>query len=224
MREVVWKDLLLNRVNLAVNVLIFTLSFAALTYIGMDTVRPVAVFGGFMAAFLPVTIITREDRSRAMALACSLPVTRRTIVRGRYAMGVVLALASVLLIMAIVAILPTSALTAGQLFRPTPLLTSFAVVFLIMAIMMPLTLWLGSTGLILMLVGFQVLGIVLLSLTQLFDANFDRRVIGAIIEFLVRAAATLGNPSFHLVLFALLSVGLALSYRVSVFLFERREL
>lgn len=223
MREVVWQDLLMNRTTLVVNVGIFVITWVVFVFLGIDSARATAVFAGLMAAFLPVTIITREDRANAMALVCSLPVTRRTIVRGRYALGVVLVLAALTLILTIVTVLPTE-LPADALFGPTPLLTALGVSFLIMALMMPVTLRLGFNGLMILMVALQVLGVTLLVLTQMTGAVLDEGILRAIVTGVARAAAVLGTPGFHLALLALLLAALALSYRVSVALFERREL
>lgn len=223
MREVVWQDLLMNRTTLILNTAIFAATWVVFTYLGIDSARAVAVFAGLMAAFLPVTIITREDRANAMALVCSLPVTRRTIVRGRYALGVLLVLGALALILTIVAAMPT-ALPAGAIFEPTPLLIALGVSFLIMALMMPVTLRLGFNGLMVLMVALQALGVVLLVLTQLTGAVVDERIIAAIVTGVARAATVLGTPGFHIALLALLVAALGLSYRVSVALFERREL
>ena len=44
------------------------------------------IFSTLMCAFTPATMLVREDRYKVMALSCSLPVTRRTIVGARYAL------------------------------------------------------------------------------------------------------------------------------------------
>ncbi len=223
MREVVWKDLVLNRNTLLANALIFAATFGLLGTMADDSPRALAVFAGLMVAFAPLGIVTREDRARAMALSCSLPVTRRTIVRARYALGLALVIPGVVALLGVAALVPTS-LAAGELFRPSTLLLAYSLALLVLALMFPLTLRLGAMGLIVLLAGFQVLGVVLLTLTQLTHSDADKRILGAIVRFFANTAATLGSPGFHLAVVAVLAVVLALSYRLSVFLFEREEL
>jgi len=223
MREVVWKDLVLNRNTLLANGLILGGTFGLLNAFGGDSPRAMAFFAGLMVAFAPVTIVSREDRARAMALSCSLPVTRRTIVRARYALGLALMIPGVLGMLGIAALVPTP-VAAAELFRPSLLLLAYGVSLLIMAVMFPLTLRLGSMGLIVLLASFQVLGVVLLTLAQLTHSDADRHILDSIVQFFREAAATLGTPGFQVVVVAVLAAVLALSYRVSVFVFERREL
>lgn len=222
MREVVWKDLVLNRNTLLANALIFAATFGLLGVMAGDSPRALAVFGGLMVAFAPVGIVTREDKVRAMALSCSLPVTRRTIVRARYALGLALVIPGVLALLGIAALV--GPLAPGALFRPSMLLLAYGLAFLVLALMFPLTLRLGAMGLIILLAAFQVLGAVLLTLAQLTRSNADQRIVGALVRFFTETAATLGTPAFQLVILVVLSLVLALSYRLSVFLFERKEL
>ncbi len=221
MREVVWKDLVLHRNTLLANALIFAATFGLLGTMADDSPRALAVFAGLMVAFAPVGIVTREDKARAMALSCSLPVTRRTIVRARYALGLALVIPGVLASLGVAAVVPTS-LALGELFRPSMLLLAYSVALLVLALMFPLTLCLGAMGLIVLIAGFQVLGVVLLTLTQLTHSNADKRILGAIVRFFTDAAATLGSPGFHVAAVAVLAAVLALSYRLSVFLFGFR--
>lgn len=223
MREVVWKDLVLNRNTLLTNALIFVATFGLLGTIADDSPRALAVFAGLMVAFAPVGIVTREDKVRAMALSCSLPVTRRTIVRARYALGVALVVPGVLALLGIAALVP-SAVGAGDLFRPSLLLLAYGLALLVLALMFPLTLRLGAVGILVLLASFQVLGVVLLTLAQLTHSDADKRIVGAVARFFTETAATLGGPVFDVLVVASLAAMLALSYRLSVFLFERKDL
>jgi ABC-type transport system involved in multi-copper enzyme maturation permease subunit len=223
MREVVWKDLVLNRNTLLLNGLIFVGTFGLLSAMSVDSPRVLAVFGGLMVAFAPVGIVTREDKSQAMALSCSLPVTRRTIVRARYALGLALVVPGVLLLLGTAAVV-SDLIPPADLFRPSTLLLAYGLAILVLSLMFPLTLRMGATGLLVLLASFQVLGVVLLTIAQITRSNADQRILGAIVRFFANAASTLGEPVFYPVLVAALAAVLALSYRISVFLFERKDL
>ena len=100
MLRVMKMDLILNRTALVSNLLIMTgfLTFMSSWEEGASK-GAFAFFAGIMMAFIPVMIVTREDKFKAMAMGCSLPVTRKTIVGARYllaiaasALGILLAL------------------------------------------------------------------------------------------------------------------------------------
>lgn len=224
MRDVVRKDLILNRNAMAVNLLIFSAAFALLSSMSEVPSREFTVLASVMVSFLPVMIVTREDKARAMALACSLPVTRRTIVRARYGLALVLATGGILLALGLAAWLPTSAMSATALFQPANLLTALSVALLVMSLMLPLTLRFGAMGLILLLAVSQVIGIVLFTVVQITESTADKALVAAVVRGIGDVAARLGTPGFHLLLAALLAGLVAASYRVSVFVFERREL
>lgn len=224
MRETIWKDLLLSGRDLLLSAFILALTLALLSGLDDMSARAVAVFAGLMAAVFPVTLVTREDKSKGVALACSLPVTRRTVVRARYVLGVALALAGVFLALAIVALLPTSSLSASVLFAAGPLLLSTSLALLFMGLMLPLTLRLGARGLIALLVGLQIVGVVLFTAMQLTAWNADLHLVEGLVDAVGSAHEALGGTGFRLALAAALGVFLTASYGLSVFLFEGREL
>lgn len=224
MRDVVRKDLLLSRRELVLNAFIITVSLGVLLSLGEHSARGVAFFAGLMAAVFPVTIVTREDKSGAMALSCSLPVTRRTIVRARYVLGVALAILGVFLALAVAVLVPTSTLPASALFSRSPVQLALSLALLVMSLMLPLTLRLGAMGLIALLVVLQVIGVVLLTVVQLTGSNADLWLITALVDGVRAVHGALGGPGFGLLLWVGLGGLLLASYRLSVHLFERREL
>ena len=70
----------------------------------------------------------------------------------------------------------------------------------------------------------QVLGVVLLTVTQVTNSNLDRRIIGAIGSFLSGLHRSLGTVGFNLVMVATMAGALTVSYLISVRIFENREL
>jgi hypothetical protein len=224
MLETIRKDLLFCRRDLLINAFIIAVTLGILTSLDDMSVRATAVFAGLMAAVFPVVLVTREDKSNAVALACSLPVTRRTIVRARYVLGVALAALGVLLALFIAALLPTSTLPASALFSSSPLLLALSLALLLMSLMLPLTLRLGAVGLIVLLVVLQVIGVVLLTVVQLTGSNADLLLIGMLAEGVGAVREALGGVGFQLLIWLGLGGFLLASYGLAIHLFERREL
>lgn len=225
MLNVVKMDLILNRVALVANLVIMAgfMSFMASWEEGAPP-RVYATFTGLMMAFLPVMIVTREDKFKAMALGCSLPVTRTTIVRARYVLALGAAVAGVAFSMALALVVPTSQLTPAELLQPGILLQGFSITALLLAFLLPFTFRFGAFGLILVLAGFQVLGILGLSLVKFTRSNADRRFIDMLVEGVQSLYLQYGSAGFYGLLTLFLSVALLVSYTLSVWVFRKREL
>jgi hypothetical protein len=224
MREVVWKDLLLNRNVLVPSSFLFAVMFGVMAATPESPLREYTVLTSVVVAFLPIMIVTGEDKARAMALTCSLPVTRRTVVRARFVLAVLMGTCGVLFALGLASVLPTSTLPAAALFRPANLLTGLAVVLVVMSLMLPLTLRFGAKGVILLLVVMQVIGVVLLTVVQVTRSSADKRLLGALVRGIGDLAGRLGPWAFYALVVLLLAVVIALSYRISVWTFVRREL
>jgi hypothetical protein len=177
-------------------------------------------------ALLPVIMLVREDKFRAGALACSLPVKRETIVASKYVGGWMVALSAVAIAMLTMAAL--SLFGARPLLPPTPMLpaTVVTVVGIALALMMPVAIRFGAAGVIGLLVGLQLLGVIVLLASALFGVP---AILG--IESAVRGIAHGGawlRAAIGPVAFAgvLVTGVIALNYasfRFSSWLYGRRE-
>jgi ABC-type transport system involved in multi-copper enzyme maturation permease subunit len=224
MLRVIRKDLIMNRNALVANLLIMS---AVLVFMSSweegASVGAFAFFAGIMMAFVPVMVVTREDKFKAMALGCSLPVTRETIVRSRYALAVGSSALGVLLALSLGSLVPTSELSAAELFRPGVVFQALSITTIVIAILLPFTLRFGALGLILVLGASQVLGIVALTFVKMTESSADRRLIGTIIQTVRDVHGRLGDPGFYLLLVGFLAAALLVSYGISVWVFRRRE-
>jgi ABC-type transport system involved in multi-copper enzyme maturation permease subunit len=224
LRKVIHQDLLVNRWGLLVN---WTVSGMLLSYIAAQPdVRAshFAVFASLMCAFAPVTLLVHEDKCKCASLTCSLPVTRRTIVAARYALAGLLTAVGLVGVTALVLALPFSHLTARELLAPGVLLSALAISGTLSAFMLPFTIRFGMAGLMAFMVSAQVVGIALFMMVQISGSSGDRRIARALLQALRDAHTGLGSPAFELVVLAALSLIVALSFAVSVRLFERRDL
>jgi ABC-type transport system involved in multi-copper enzyme maturation permease subunit len=177
-----------------------------------------------MMAFVPVMVVTREDKFKAMALGCSLPVTRETIVRARYVMAIGAGVVGVALAFALGAFSPFSDLTAADLFRPGMVLRALSVTTLLLALLLPFTLRFGATGLILTLVSFQVLGILAFTMATVTGSISDENLVDSIVGTVAGLYGSLGPAGFYMSLALFLAAVLLASYALSVWIFRRREL
>ena len=177
-------------------------------------------------SFLPIILIGREDKFKAWALACSLPVTRDAIVRSRYVGGWLVALSGVAVAAAAMGALSLAGVR--PLLPPTPMLPVVVptVIGIILALMLPLGLRFGITGLIGFLVATQLLGVVLLLASALFGSSAI-----PLIESAVKNTAgavgtlhrTLGSVAFSVVLLATVAAFNTASCGLSAWIFRRRE-
>jgi hypothetical protein len=229
MLKLLRKDLILNGRLIGGSYAFWSLLWLGGPAMGGSGSMPFELWGGGVSlacAFLPVMMIIREDKFRAGALACSLPVTRDAVVASRYLGGWLLALSAVAL--AILAVLALSLAGVRPLLPPTPLMpvTAVMVIGIALAIMMPVAIRYGSAGVMGLLAALQVLGVVALLASALLDVP---AIPG--IESAVRGVArggrwlhgALGPAGFSAVLaVAVLAVNLA-SFRLSSWLYRRRE-
>jgi hypothetical protein len=215
----------MNRTALLANLVIMggVLAFMASWEEGASP-GTLAFFSGIMMAFVPVMIVTREDKFQAMALGCSLPVTRETIVRSRYVLSVTSAVGGIFLAFVVSALAPTSQLGLGALFRPAVVLQAVATTTLVISLLLPFTLRFGALGLILVLAGSQVFGIVALTVVKISESSADRRFLDSIVHGVRQVHTWAGPGGFYLLLVLFLALVLLVSYALSVWVFRRREL
>ena len=144
MFKVMMKDLIMNRTAMVANLLIMAafLVFMSSWEEGASA-GAYAFFSGIMMAMVPVMIVTREDKFKAMALGCSLPVTRETIVRSRYFLAVGCSILGIGLALALGAWGPTSRLGPAEFFQVGIVLRALSVTTLATALLLPFTLRFG---------------------------------------------------------------------------------
>jgi ABC-type transport system involved in multi-copper enzyme maturation permease subunit len=195
--KLIKKDLILNKKLLLINAILL---LACLCYFAAaSTQTPPKVFAGFaglMMAMIPSSLITQEDKFKAMTLGCSLPVSRKAIVEARFLLSLALAVGGLLTAFLFGVLVPFSAYAFADLF---------------------------SSGLLIVLVVMQVWGIVLFTIARLARAAPDLRIIDSVRRFFSRLHASLGPLGFNLAMVGCLLLLLFASYRISLWIFKRRE-
>ncbi|MBN2264597.1 MAG: ABC-2 transporter permease [Candidatus Aminicenantes bacterium] len=219
-------EYLFNRRQVLIVLAIFTAYFA---YIAgrIESPRLFIVMTSLMVGLaMPFTILGREDKFKTASLVCSLPVRRSTVVLGKYAstwMAIGLGLAYALLL---TAVLPFSKISVSEVLGPKTLLISLFLMSLVFAVILPFTLRFGLSGIIILLVGTQLLGIVALFMTQLGGGakNPLRTVIRAVEGGLRALLGHDPTAGFLLTLLAAVVVINAASIVIGQALYARRDL
>jgi hypothetical protein len=166
MRKILRLEFLFSRRQVLIVLAIFSAYFAYMAG-RIDSPRLFIVMTSVMVGLsMPFVILGREDKFKTAALVCSLPVRRSTVVLGKYAatwIAIGLGLAYALLL---TAVLPFSKIAVAEVLSLKTILVSAFLISLVFSVLLPFTLRFGLTGVIILLVGTQLLGIVVLIMTH----------------------------------------------------------
>ena len=230
MRKLLYRDWILNRRVVLFTAVIF-LGFIGYEATEMDSARVYAVLLGIMMAFMPVFIITREDKFHAMVATCVLPVTREEIVQARYIGAWILMTMGFLSALTLAMFLPNEKLSGTGLFSPGIFFSGLAALGLFSAFMLPFVIRFGVMGIMIFLVASQGLGVIVLLFGMLagsrngtsqkgtFSAGIAQ--LGDILVFLHQM---IGSPAFYSLLVIVLLLLNFAAFKISTALFRRREL
>jgi len=225
------RDWILNRKIVLINFAVFS-AFQVYSATQVSSARVWLVFASIYASFLAVTIFIREDKFGATGWACTLPVTRRELVLARFIEAWVMVLVALGAMTLLAAVVPGSVVSPADLLQPSTLLISATIVTLVLSLMQPFTIRFGFLGVMIFLIGMQVLGVVLLTALMALRrsgvlSGSGRPIADAISTLgsgLASVREALSPTPFVLLLLIVLLLTNWLGYRSAVFLFRRREL
>jgi ABC-type transport system involved in multi-copper enzyme maturation permease subunit len=226
MLKVLRLEYLFSRRQVLIVLAVFSAYFAYMAG-RIDSPRLFIIMTSVMVGLsMPFVILGREDKFKIAALVCSLPVRRSTVVLGKYAaswIAIGLGLGYALLL---TAALPFSKIAVAEVLSLKTLLVCVFLISLIFAVILPFTLRFGLVGVILLLVGTQLLGIVALFLGQLVKIpnNPLRIVLRAVEKGLKGLLYHEPTAGFLLALVAAVLAVNALSMLVGWLLYSRRDL
>jgi len=223
LRNALRKDLLLNARHLWGILPWFV--WVAYAMSEPDAGRITAVGAGFIGSLMATTIAAREDKLRTSATLASLPVRRRTLVQARYVVAIVVGAATYLIVAAMAALLPWSVQRAAELVELKTVLLTLTLAGMAIALIMPLVIRFGLLGVVVFLAAFQVVGVVLFVAADFFGARSGSRLFFGTVERGIAALhAGLGQPGPIVETAVVVGISVWLSFRLSVFLAERRDL
>ena len=226
MLKILRLEYLFNRRQILIVLAIFTAYFAYMAY-WIDSPRLFVIMTSVMIGLsMPFTSLGREDKFKTASLVCSLPVRRSTVVLGKYAaiwIAIGLGMGYALLF---TAVFPLSKFSVSEILSARTLLVSLFLISLIISVTLPFTLRFGLTGIIILLIGLQLLGVVAFVLAQFAGrARNPMRVVIRAIEVGLRTLLYHElTASFLLVLLAAIVALNVVSILVGRALYVRREL
>ena len=222
LRNALRKDLLLNARHLW-GILPWFL-WVAYAMSEPDAGRITAVGAAFIGSLMAATIGAREDKLRTTATLASLPVSRSVLVEARYLLAYVVGAATYLAVVVMAAVLPWSVQRAAELVELRTLLLTLTLASAAITLMMPLVTRFGLLGVVLVLGAFQLLGVALMVAFELFGKRSAAGVFSTIERGISDLHRNLDQPVVILETAAALALATWLSFRLSVFLAERRDL
>jgi len=191
--------------------------------------RQFLIFAAVYASFLTLTLFLREDKFRATAWTCTLPVSRRDLVQARFLGAWIFVAGNLSLALALAAVMPGSAVRVAAVLEPATLFLAATAVTTVLALMLPFAIRFGLLGVMIFLVSIQLLGSAVLVIAVYSRGRAPSTGILAggmevLTEGLVALRSSLSPPVFYLAAaLALIAVNW-LGYRLAVGLFRRREL
>jgi ABC-2 family transporter protein len=225
MLRLVRLELLLNR-----KVLLSTLAILSAVFVYFANQSDTAnQFIGFVSLVtglsIPVTLEGREDRFRTSVLLCSLPARRSDVVLAKYTMTWAI-MTCTLVYALLIAALPFSKVALAHVINPKGLLLLVFFLSFFFAFQLPLTTRFGFKGIMIGLVGLQVLGVLGFVFVDLFGGKRNPlRVVFLAVEkffrYIVRLEPTAGNLLLLGAAVLVLNAGSFLAARA---LYVRRDL
>jgi hypothetical protein len=226
----VFKILRLEYLFLRKQILIVLAIFSAFFAYMASQINSPRVFiiatGLMVGLSMPFTILAREDKFKTASLVCSLPVRRSSVVLGKYAATWITIGFGLGYALLFTAVLPFTNVAVSEILSAKTLLISLFLVSLVFAVILPFTLRFGLTGIIILLVAGQLLGIVVLLLTHFGGGarnpmrGFLRAIEGGLRALLYHEP----TAGFLLALLAAVLAINALSLLAGLALYGRRDL
>ena len=182
------------------------------------------VFGCLVSAMAPVSALATEDKFRALAYACSLPVRRDDIVLAKYLSAWLAGLAGYLALNVVGLLMPRTSLDAAALLRVEMFCNALLTMALVIGLLLPFTLRFGLIGLLLFGVFAQVLGALALVLTVASPQWFNlQAMLGALADGRAALRAHWGATGYWLILLSAAGLVNLFSFLISRALFRRRD-
>ncbi len=219
-------EYLFSRRPILTSLAIFSAYFAYMAF-RIDSPRVYVVLTSLMLGLaMPITIFGREDKYKTASFVCSLPVRRATVVLARYAATWAVIGLGMGLALFFTAVFTFARIPVAEVLTVKTLVVSLFLISLLFAVILPFTVRFGLIGIIILLVGSQLLGILAFFLAEILGGarNPLRIVFGAVERGLRALLRHDGTPVYLLgVLAAAIAVSAA-SLFIARALYARRDL
>jgi hypothetical protein len=223
------RDWILNRVPLSIAVFVFATFQILLVQVPIDLPYIWVFITCTWAAFLTIGPLGRDEKYRGAAWSCTLPVSRREIVRARYIGAWSLAAVAYLVAVAVALISPGSKVSIPFALALDTLLIGAVILSAILAFMLPCVVRYGMKGLLVLLLPINIflpMTFVVSKATGTQDSLEGSFLTGlqALAALIAGIRDGLSRPLFYIAVLMLLFAINWASYRIAVALFLRREL
>lgn len=229
LRELMCRDWRLTRRDLLINAGIF-LAFQVYFASRASSSRFFVVGASIIAALISATVMTKEDKVKGGAWTCSLPVSRKELVKGRILGGWLLMAAFMVMASLVGLAVPGGTVKAGELFRPETLFLVLAIFTVVSVLLYPFLVRFGFMGILIFLISVQILGTLALLAAILRTRSPEagtRGGIRAAVETLKGSFSSVRDTLPDWAFFGLLLALLALlnwgGFKLTVALFRRKE-
>jgi hypothetical protein len=226
--ELLRRDWILHRQAMIPILAIFS-AFQVWFLMSVERPRHWLVFTCIYVAFFTIVPFTRDDKFRANEWSCTLPVSRKDLVRARYVAAWLLFVGCLLLGLLLAALVPGSKVEPLSLMAPGEALWVLTVASVILLLLLPFTIRFGLLGVVIFLAALQILGAVLLVVGKSVGNQSEmeggvRAGIRVIVSGVSALRETMPPAAFHAVWLLVLALVNWVGYRVALALFRRREL
>jgi hypothetical protein len=225
--ELLRKEFLLNKRHFALLAAVFGLymGFMGWRAVSPGETRFSVVLSLVWLLVMPVTLFTREDKFQAVGFHCSLPVTRREFIRARYVLAWLLVGGGAVLTGVYFLAAPWSAVRWEWLIDPDTLCVAALFAGAGIALLLPFTVRFGVMGVVVFFAALQGLGVVFFLVAAVGGGQgFIRELLSGVATAYHMAQGNLGLLAFAGLLVAGLALMNVASYRLSVWVFGRRDL
>lgn len=218
------KDFILNKRILAINAAIllgWNLYFISndirlVPYLGLNSIG--------IALAIALVPFTREDQGKTGILSCSLPSKRETLVSARFLFAILTVPAGLTILLLMAKLAPFSRVIINAVSALEVLAATSALGIAVVILAIPFTLKFGRLGLIMILLFFQVLGVLLVLAATLCNQRVNlRAMVGKIASALASLKSFLGHNLYQLLLVTILVLVATASLKISRRIFRRRE-
>jgi len=205
------------------------LAFQAYFACRVSSARQFLVFAAVYASFLTLTLFLREDKFRATAWTCTLPICRRELIQARFLGAWIFVALNLSFALALAAIMPGSVVRIAEALDPATLFLAATAATIVLALMLPFAIRFGFLGVMIFLVGIQLVGsavlvIAVYSRGRTASKGLLSGGLEALADGLIALRGFLSPTVFYLAVAVVLIVVNWLGYRLAVALFRRREL
>lgn len=223
------RDWILNRVPILMTVFVFATFQILFVQVPVDLPYIWVFLTCIWAAFLTLSPLTREMKDQGAAWACTLPVSRRDLVRARYVGAWILVVMTYLVAFLVAVLAPGSKVSPSFAINLNTLLIGATIVSAIFVFLLPSVIRFGVKGVLILLVPFNLLLPIVFVASKATGTqdSLEEGLLGGLQALAVMITGLrdgISRPLFYVSVVLLLFALNWASYRVAVALFLRREL